>query len=286
MTAWRREQKEHDQTPRVDRCALPVLADGSRRMPTRTWKPVHPGAASIVGLQHLPALEQLIDDKSQGGSGPGVVLYQWAGDAVPQALMNLSDKLEVVGLDGSGERQLATDIACAGVPSVTADGRWGACIGYNGSSTIDWLEVVSLAEGSTQHQVFHLSSDGSYYDLSWAPDGTRLAVLANYGFERPCAVQVYRASARYDPFEPVVSFTSDAFSSYGACNVVGLTWSPKGAQLMVVATSPGSLLVNDHVPVPSAAMGSSASAVIPAEQFTSISTSAQSRRELTAVVCS
>jgi hypothetical protein len=194
-----------------------------------------------------------------------------AGNTAPQVLFEHNYQLEVAGLDGSGERSLDSRIKCDGTPTITADGQWGACVGPLGSAQANTLEVVSLAAGSTQHHEFKLPGGG--IDLIWAPDGSRLALLAAGG-----VIQVYTVGAGFSAFELDASFTPDVFLCDGLCRVLGLGWSPDGAYLKVAAATsqsemasgvPAALLVDDHVAIPSSRQATSLSATIPAAQFVS-----------------
>lgn len=232
-----------------------------------TLSPLH-----IPRLQHLPALATIIDENDMVDGG--MTVFQ-AGDMPPQALLNLYSQLEVVRLDGSGERSLDSRIKCEGTLAVTTDGQWGACVGPQGSAQANTLEIFSLAAGSTQRHEFQLQGLASNRDLAWAPDGSHIAVLG-WG----CVVQVYTVGAGYSTVELTASFTSDVFLYDGLCRVLKLGWSPDGAYLKVAAATPqlemasgvpGALLVDDHVAIPSSRQATSLSATIPTTQFVSTS---------------
>lgn len=230
-----------------------------------TLSPLH-----VEGLQPMPGLTSLFEF-----GYAGFAIYQGAGDAAPRVLVNTGSHLDVVGLDGSGDRHLAMHTECQGPPAVSADGRWGACLGYNAgftSSTDDRLEIVSLAAGSTRHHQFTLSdSADAYFDLAWSPDGSHLALVAselsNAG--QSCAVEVYTAGPDYGSLTLASRFTSDAFVYASQCHVSGLGWSSDGSQLEIVAQSPDALLLDDGVYLTSPELGPGASLTIPAEQFVS-----------------
>lgn len=217
----------------------------------------------IAGLRHLPGLASVIDSSTMGYTG--VALFQPTGETIPRVLLIINYHLEAVRLDGSNEQQLAPAFQCDGTPAVTADGRWAACLGAEGSSQFGSVEIVSLVSGSSQHHEIKLGNVFSY-DPVWSPDGTRLALVAG------CSVEVYEASVDYASLDLVASFTSPAFANNSGCHTLAVGWSPDGTRLEIAAHpfQSDSLLVDDHVPVTSPVLASSASVTIPAAQITAI----------------
>lgn len=230
----------------------------------------------LAGLRHLPGLQGIIDSGYQ--VGPDVAVFQSASDAAPRVVLIDGDHLLVAGLDGGGQRQLEPVVRCEGRPAVTSDGHWVACLGAQGSTAYDHLELVSLDAGSSDHRDLRLA-DGFYVGLAWSPDGSRLALIASTAGASPCGVQVYALGADYGSLALAASFTSDAFASYGSCQLVSVGWSPDGTRLEIAARHTNSayvdtLLVDDQVPVTPAALAASASATIPAAAFTAVAVGA------------
>jgi hypothetical protein len=223
----------------------------------------------IAGLRHLPGLERILDDDNEIGA-IGAVIVQAPGDPTPHTLLNARGQLDEVGLDGSGERSLTTTSPCAGTPAATPDGQWGACLSNDTHGYADQVEIVSLAAGTSQHDEVRLIS-GFYFGMVWSPDDTQLALVAEQEQDRvsPCAVQIYRAGMDHRTLALTTTFTSDVFASYGACEVLGVGWSPDGTQLEIAVKSSDGLLVDEHVAVTSSLLAANDSSVIPGGQFVS-----------------
>lgn len=85
-------------------------------------------------------------------------------------------------IDGSGKRQLTTNIHHASAPQLSPDGKW---VVLNGNLTADPDDhhpqiFVIRSDGS---DVKKLTNDGSlaYYDPVWSPDGKRLVYYVERG---------------------------------------------------------------------------------------------------------
>jgi hypothetical protein len=99
-------------------------------------------------LTYLPAVSAMLDRIS--GSRIAAVFMQRGNAELLVLVAVYPTGLEVIGLDGTGDRHIATDDECSSLVAVSPDGEWAACIivgpppGSAGPATY-LLQVVSLS---------------------------------------------------------------------------------------------------------------------------------------------
>jgi hypothetical protein len=188
----------------------------------------------LPNLTYLPAVSAMLDSSS--GSRIEAVFMQ-RGNAEPLVLANIYQAgLEVISLDGTGDRHIATDGTCTSLVAVSPDGEWAACIslgpppGSAGPATYR-LQLVSLSpRGQPLRRTFDLGLGLTPMGPAWSPTGRYLAV--GDAFQGTgCSVMIFAASPDETRFTPVGSFTSDALYLNPSCVGTDLAWSPDGMSL-------------------------------------------------------
>ena len=156
-------------------------------------------------------------------------------DSATKARYTVKEVLYTVGADGSGLTRIGE---AAGTPSWSPDGGRIAFARSDGNAHV--AIVTADADGSNEQTVFESSEvrAGGYIDVSWSPDGTRIAIV---GLVIP--------GGKVSPYDSLsVSFVdadgSDPprlIASLGS-NARGLSWSPDGSRIALHypdADSPG-----------------------------------------------
>ena len=159
-------------------------------------------------------------------------------DSATKARYTVKEVLYTVGADGSGLTRLGET---AGYPSWSRDGSRIAFVRSDGDTHV--AIVTTDPDGSNEKKVFESSEVGAggYIDVSWSPDGTRIAIV---GLVIP--------GGKVSPYDSLsVSFVdadgSDPprlIASLGS-NARGLSWSPDGSRIALRypdAGSPGGAL--------------------------------------------
>ncbi len=201
-------------------------------------------------LTYLPAVSAILDRTS--GNRLETVFMQ-RGNAEPLVLVQLYPAgLEVIGLDGTGDRTIATDGTCWSLVAVSPDGEWAACIilgpppGSTGPATY-LLEVVSLSpHGQPLRRTFHLGLASTSMGPAWSPTGHYLAVGAAFS-GAGCTVKIFAVSPDATQFTPVGSFTSEALWAYPSCMGTDLAWSPDGTSLRLGTSFQFTYTLDDHI---------------------------------------
>jgi len=221
-------------------------------------------------LTYLPAVSMMLDSTS--GRRIEAVFMQ-RGNAVPLVLAaDYPTGLEVIGLDGTGDRHIATAGTCYSLVAVSPDGEWAACIiigplpGSTGPATY-LLEVVSLSpHGQPLQRTFDLDLALTSMGPTWSPTGRYLAVGGAFSGSG-CTVKIFAVSPNEAQFTPIGSFTSDALWAHPSCLGTDLAWSPDGTSLRLGTRFQFTYRLDSHIVLAQVLAANGSSLMIPTTAF-------------------
>jgi hypothetical protein len=142
--------------------------------------PTHLSQLHAPHLRYLSSLTSVLDSSS---SFRIAAVFEQHGISEPKVLTYQGNDLEVIGLDGRGDRLVPTDGACGGYypvdAAVSPDGLWAVCVFVPSPSTpptLFYLDLVSLRpHGPPVHHAFELGEEPILSPV-WSPNGRYVAL--------------------------------------------------------------------------------------------------------------
>ena len=139
-----------------------------------------------------------------------------------------NDEIFVMNADGSGQRNLTSNVGYDGVPAWSPDGQTIAFASARDKSSVPTLAVMN-ADGSGRRSV--LQDEAGAWAPAWSPDGGRIAferVVGGVGNDRDVEVFVVN-----DDGSGLLNLTRTPGADHSA------TWSPDGRRIAFVSYRDG-----------------------------------------------
>lgn len=224
----------------------------------------HLSRLNAPNLRYLSALTGTLDGN---GYFRIAAVFDQRGSTEPQVLTSYRNNLEVIGLDGRGDRLIPTDGGCKGDAAVSPDGLWAACVFLDTPPARTALptyklEITSLSpQGRPVHHSYELGGVQSSQGPVWSPNGLYLAVGV------ACSVEIFTAWPPYAQPTLVGRITSDALVNDGACAGSSLSWSPDSAELRFGFHPQLAYKLDDHISLARVLTARGGMLEIPASDF-------------------
>lgn len=222
-------------------------------------------------LAHFQYLSGLSDVAHSSGGARIAAVFDQPGASGSQVIADSGGQLQVVGLDGSHARDIATDRLCLSEPAVSPDGFWVACVieaARSGGTTAPNfnLEIAPLGPGSRAPRLqIPLSESQPRTGPAWSPDGRYLAVGSD------CTVDIFAVSPGYTDYTLAGSFASPVLQQYNTCASNAVAWSPDSSQLLLNTYFQYTYQLDDHIPLAPILAARGTTVSIPASEFVTLS---------------